>query len=146
MLQKYSGTGALSEKDINEIYSVMDIQLKRMSRQVTVDLEIVLQVCENLLANAIRYAKTSVEVICKQDINYLLISVSDDGAGFKDDDIRIATDPFYTTEKKSKGEHFGLGLNICKILCQRHEGDIILKNRKSGGASVTVSFGMKMEK
>ena len=73
MLQKYSGTGALSEKDINEIYSVMDIQLKRMSRQVTVDLEIVLQVCENLLANAIRYAKTSVEVICKQDINYLLI-------------------------------------------------------------------------
>lgn len=195
MLQKYSGTGALSEKDINEIYSVMDIQLKRMSRyvasmrvlqrmedvpispkqiraeelakslkntaeiicaskelifinklkteQVTVDLEIVLQVCENLLANAIRYAKTSVEVICRQDNDYLLISVSDDGSGFNEDDIRIATDPFYTTEKKSKGEHFGLGLNICKILCQRHDGNIILKNRKSGGASVTVTFGTK---
>lgn len=57
--------------------------------------------------------------------------------------IKIATDLFYTTEKKSEGEHFGLGLNICKILCQRHGGNILLKNKEGSGACITVTFGMK---
>lgn len=195
MLQKYSSSGALSEDDIKEIYSIMNIQLKRMSRYVSsmsvlqrledipispksiktgelvkalkntaeiicaskrlsfkseirtdmarVDLEIVLQVCENLLANAMRYAESSVEVVCRERKQNLVISVSDDGKGFDAKAIRIATDPFYTTENKSEGEHIGLGLNICKILCQRHGGSITLKNRKNGGACVTVIFDMK---
>lgn len=195
MLQKYSANGVLSEEDIREIYSVMDMQIKRMSRYVSsmsvlqrledipispkwisteefiktlrntaeiicaskklsfineikaekviVDLEILLQVCENLLANAMRYAASSVEVVCRKKNQHLIISVSDDGQGFDMRAIRIATDPFYTTEKKSEGEHFGLGLNICKILCQRHGGNIALNNRKNGGACVTVTFGMK---
>lgn len=195
ILQKYSSSGALSKQDIKEIYSIMDIQLKRMSRYVSsmsvlqrledipispksiraeelikalkntaeiicaskslsfgneikadkvkVDLEIVLQVCENLFANAMRYAESSVEVACRENKGNLVISVSDDGNGFDEKAIRIATDPFYTTENKSEGEHIGLGLNICKILCQRHGGNIILKNRKNGGACITVTFDMK---
>ena len=60
--------------------------------------------------------------------------MSDDGPGFDPETIRIATDPFYTTEKKSDAQHFGLGLNISKVLCQRHNGDIELYNRNTGGA------------
>ena len=109
---------------------------------VAVDIEIVLQVFENLMSNAARYAKSEVSVICKTLNNHLLITVSDDGCGFDVKDIKIATDPFYTTEKKSEGEHFGLGLNICKILCQRHGGYIILKNTKLCGASITAYFSL----
>lgn len=192
ILQKYSENGALSEEDISEIYSVMDIQLKRLSRYVAsmsklqsledipisprstssddlikmlknsagiicanksltfeteikntsfeIDIEIVLQVFENLLVNAERYAKSRVSVNCKEKGKRLFISVSDDGKGFSTKDIKIATEPFFTTEKKSEGEHFGLGLNICKILCQRHGGGITVKNNKDGGAIVTVFF------
>lgn len=110
---------------------------------VTVDLEIVLQVCENLLSNAVRYANYSVEMICTTKKQMLVISVVDDGKGFLETDIKIATDPFYTTEKKSEGEHFGLGLNICKILCKRHGGSISLENGRETGACITVTFGMK---
>lgn len=192
ILRKYSTNGALSSGDIEEIYSVMNIQLKRMSRyvssmnvlqrledipispkwitveellkvlkntaeiictsknlfffneinteRVAVDLEIVLQVCENLLSNAMRYAASNIEVSCKNNDHQLIISVADDGKGFDSKAIGIATDPFYTTEKKSEGEHFGLGLNICKVLCQRHGGNIILHNRETGGACITVTF------
>ena len=80
--------------------------------EVAVDIEIVLQVFENLMSNAARYAKSEVSVICKTLNNHLLITVSDDGCGFDVKDIKIATDPFYTTEKKSEGEHFGLGLGF----------------------------------
>ncbi len=113
---------------------------------VSVDLEIVLQVFENLLSNAMRYADTAVSVACRTKGKKLLITVADDGKGFGTHALKIATDPFYTTEKKSEGEHFGLGLNISKILCQRHGGSINLKNQKSGGASITVSFGMRYSK
>ena len=192
ILQKYSENGALSEEDISETYSVMNIQLKRLSRYVAsmsklqsledipisprstssdelikmlknsaeiicanksltfeseikntsfeIDIEIVLQVFENLLVNAERYAKTSVHVTCKEKGKHLYISVSDDGKGFSAKDIKIATDPFFTTEKKSEREHFGLGFNICKILCQRHGGGITVKNNMDGGAIVTVFF------
>lgn len=113
---------------------------------VSVDLEIVLQVFENLLSNAMRYADTAVSVACRTKGKKLLITVADDGKGFNSNALKIATDPFYTTEKKSEGEHFGLGLNISKVLCQRHGGGITLKNQKSGGASITVCFGMRSQK
>jgi K+-sensing histidine kinase KdpD len=57
--------------------------------------------------------------------------------------LKSATVPFYTTEKKKNNQHFGLGLNICKILCQRHNGDISLKNCVNGGALVTTMFKME---
>lgn len=194
ILQKYSENGSLSEEDISEIYSVMNIQLKRLSRYVAsmsklqsledipisprptnsneligtlkntaeiicvekklffeneikcselnVDVEIILQVFENLMSNAARYANSEINVHCRTSGKHLYIIVSDDGQGFDSKEIKIATDPFYTTEKKSEGEHFGLGLNICKILCQRHGGDIILKNNKLGGASITAHFSI----
>ena len=195
ILRKYTVSGRLSQEDITEMYTVMDIQLKRLSRYVSsmnqlqhledipisakplntdeliktlkhtasiicaekklsfsnevktntvsVDLEIVMQVFENLLSNAMRYANTSIDVVCKSRSKYFIIVVSDDGSGFNPESIKIATDPFYTTEKKSEGQHFGLGLNISKILCQRHGGDISLKNLKTGGACVKVTFGTK---
>lgn len=193
ILMKYKDSGQLSKEDIADIYSVMDMQLKRLHRYVSsmnqlqslenipitvkmlntgeliraldntaeiicaekkltfsnevktktvnVDMEIVLQVFENILSNAVRYADTSIDVVCKKKGKNFVIVVSDDGPGFDPETIKIATDPFYTTEKKSEVQHFGLGLNISEVLCQRHNGDIELKNRKNGGASVSVSFG-----
>lgn len=107
------------------------------------DADIVMQVFENLLSNAVRYAKTSVLVTCETKDSTFSVSVMDDGNGFEAIALKAATDPFYTTEKKADSQHFGLGLNICKILCLRHGGHIVLNNRSSGGACVTATFGMK---
>ena len=103
-------------------------------------LRIVLQVFENLMSNAVRYAECEINVLLETKNDRLVITVSDDGCGFNAKDIKIATDPFYTTEKKSEGVHFGLGLNVCKILCQRHGGNIQLGNINGKSACITVSF------
>ena len=104
--------------------------------------EIVIQVVENLLSNAVRYTKSSICMKCFTRDNSLIINVTDHGVGFNETVLKHATDPFYTTERKDSSGHFGLGLNICKILCQRHNGTITLSNLPTGGASITVSFGM----
>lgn len=60
-----------------------------------IDIEILLQVFENLLVNAERYAKSKVSVVCSEKEKQLYISVLDDGRGFKSKELSIATEPFY---------------------------------------------------
>lgn len=105
---------------------------------VSVDREIVQQVYENILANGVRYA---VNCLCVRVLNQngrLTISVGDDGPGFSPADLEKGTHPFYKAKAATNDGHLGLGLNICKILCQRHGGDIRLEN--DNGGRVTVSF------
>ena len=121
----------------------LSISDKTVATSLCVDPEIVLQVFENLLSNAARYAKSAISIQYTATNDTFSITVTDDGAGFDDTTLKFATNPFYTTEKKSDtGQHLGLGLNICKILCERHNGNIILSNGIETGASVTVRFGM----
>lgn len=121
----------------------LSISNKIADTNIHVDPEIVLQVFENLLSNAVRYAKSAISIQYAVENDIFSITVSDDGAGFDDTTLKSATNPFYTTEKKfDAGQHLGLGLNICKILCERHNGNIVLSNGAKSGASVTVYFGM----
>ena len=107
------------------------------------DPEIVLEVLENCYARAKVETKSAIAIEDTATNDTFSITVTDDGAGFDDTTLKFATNPFYTTEKKSDtGQHLGLGLNICKILCERHNGNIILSNGIETGASVTVRFGM----
>ena len=67
-----------------------------------------------------------------------ILLFSDDGAGFAERDLENATKPFYKTVRETDNEHFGMGLNICKVLCEKHGGYIRLSNRN--GAVVTTVF------
>lgn len=105
---------------------------------LNIDAAIVMRVYENLLANAVRFAKEKIMVSAESQEGYLYLTVSDDGAGFAKKDLENATKPFYKTVRETDNEHFGMGLNICKILCEKHGGYIRLSNRD--GAVVTAAF------
>lgn len=116
---------------------------KIAAAQINVDPEIVMQVFENLLSNANRYAKAAISIQYAVDNDTFSITVADDGRGFDDTALKSATNPFYTTEKELTAEqHLGLGLNICTILCERHNGGIMLSNGIKAGATITAQFGM----
>lgn len=121
----------------------LSISDKTANENISVAPEIVIQVFENLLSNAIRYAKSEISIQYAANNDTFSIIVTDDGKGFDDTTLKSATNPFYTTEKKSDtGQNLGLGLNICKVLCERHNGNIVLSNGAKSGASVAVYFGM----
>lgn len=105
-----------------------------------INLDTVMQIYENLLSNSIRYAKSDIAISVVIENDNLVISVSDDGCGFKNIDIEKATLPFYKSSKDIATEHLGLGLNISKILSERHGGNIQIANNKAGGACVTVKI------
>jgi signal transduction histidine kinase len=56
------------------------------------------------------------------------------------EDLNQASKPYYRHKASTDGAHFGLGLFICKTLCEKHGGELELGNRKDNGASVTASF------
>ena len=107
---------------------------------VVVDKDMIMQVVENLVSNAVRYAKESIKISVDKSSDTIAITVCDDGDGFSDEGIRRAAEPYYSTDK-SKSNHFGLGLYTSKILCRRHGGDLVVGN--NGGARVKASFKIK---
>ena len=108
------------------------------NNQVKVDFSVVMQVCENLLANASRYANSTITLSISIQGDFLVIEIADDGKGFTDDELLNATKPFYKRNADDDSEHFGMGLNISKILCEKHGGYLKLKN--NNGAIITAAF------
>lgn len=109
--------------------------------QLSIDTEFVSQVYNNLISNAVRYAATTVTLTFELHDNGLQLSVSDDGKGFDKDILQKATSPYFT-EETDHSEHFGIGLYICKLLCEHHGGFMKIENISSG-ARVTAFFQAK---
>lgn len=105
---------------------------------LSIDTEFISQVSNNLIANAVRYAHTTVILSFTLHDNGLQLSVSDDGKGFKKNILHKASSPYFT-EETDRSEHFGLGLYICKLLCKHHGGYLQIENTSSG-AKVTAFF------
>lgn len=103
-----------------------------------IDAAFVSQVAENLIANAARFARATVTLSAFVTEEGLRLTVSDDGEGFRGESLARAAEPYFT-ESTDRSRHFGLGLYICKLLCERHGGWLKLENTSSG-AKVTAFF------
>lgn len=108
------------------------------SGTLRIDDAFVVQVYENMISNAARYARSRVDVTCRVCENRLTITVSDDGGGFTDTALKHALNPFFH-EETDGGTHFGLGLYICRILCEKCGGGVHISNHEKG-AAVTSEF------
>ena len=106
--------------------------------ELLLDRSFISQVCNNLIANAVRYARISIKLSFSLQNKGLLLMVSDDGKGFDKNSVHKVTNPYFT-EEENRSEHFGLGLYICKLLCEHHGGYLKIDNI-SNGAQVTAFF------
>lgn len=107
------------------------------------DDNLVMEVLENLLSNAIRYAGKRIEVLSDYDPRRQewSLAVRDDGPGFSEAQLDRATKPYYKEpEAGGPDEHFGIGLHICRELCKKHGGTLDVANSIQGGGIVTASF------
>lgn len=116
-----------------------EIVIKGDRKTAFADEEMVREVLQNLLANAFRYAKTSVEVIISAELSRLVITVEDDGTGFQEDTDKV-TQAFYHSNPKDDLKHFGMGMYISRVFCERHGGGLYIEQNKREGAKVKAVF------
>lgn len=118
----------------------ISVRCDRERPVLCVDQSIVGEVAENLLNNAMRYASSQVDARIDVRDGALALIVEDDGPGFTPTALERGCAPFFS--EVPSAEHFGLGLNIASLMCEKHGGDLALQNREEGGARVVARFSL----
>lgn len=116
--------------------------------RVEADDNIIMEVLENVLSNAIRYARKEIQVLsdCDKEKMEFLLTIRDDGRGFSQEQLKKAMQPYHKEyEGAEMDEHFGIGLHICREFCKKHGGTLDVANSIQGGAIVTASFSLRSE-
>ena len=135
------------EKDIQGELAVLEkeygkqcvLQVSESKEEFYGDREVVLEVTENLLSNALRYGKRQITIAVNIGYAKLSICVMDDGDGFREEAEKI-TEAFYGQNAKDSLKHAGLGMYISRLYCEKHGGKLVLGNDEQGGAVVTAIF------
>lgn len=131
--------------EMNDIHIMCSCELAG-GQKWKMDEMIFMEVLENMISNGLRYAKSLIEITLEasEDGNHIMLYVRDDGAGFSSEGLKMAARPYYSDQKgKDDGTHYGIGLFICKFLCEKHGGFLDLTNSIEGGAIICAAFLVK---
>lgn len=146
VLTAWVDTGLLAERvrasamELARQYGrVCEVRLAGNREELLLDAQLVEEAVDNLIINAARYAKERIFIELVREETQLRIFVQDDGPGFSPRALRCAAEPYFSEEKKD-GDHFGIGLFIGRLLCEKHGGSLQFVNSLKGGAIACASF------
>lgn len=74
----------------------------------------------------------------KTSKNKIRVTISDNGHGISEENLKEVFDPFYTTKDEGKGT--GLGLSIVKRIVESHNSSIDILSKINYGTSIILSF------
>ena len=93
----------------------------------------------NLVDNAVKYGGNA-DVDLRCDEHTCHIRIRDNGPGIPQDMLETVLTPFFRLEHSRSRETggTGLGLSIARNIVERHQGQLLLANRKEGGLEAQV--------
>ena len=98
----------------------------------------------NLLDNAVKYSTTKpvISITTKNERNYLVIEIKDNGIGIRKEDLKMIFDKFYrvSTGNIHDIKGFGLGLFYVKLIILEHNGSIDVKSIVGEGTTFTIKL------
>ncbi len=102
------------------------------------------QVVLNLVMNAAEsiHGKAAGRIIVQTKLSgscdWLLLTVSDNGEGIREENLAKIFDPFFTTKAEGKG--VGLGLAVSYGIVEAHGGEVEVKSKAGEGTTFTVKL------
>ncbi|MEJ2635371.1 MAG: HAMP domain-containing sensor histidine kinase [Calditrichia bacterium] len=94
------------------------------------------QIFTNLIANSLEHGGSpeAIRIHSYKNGKSGFITVSDNGAGIPENDIEKIFEPFFSTRPDGSG----LGLSICKKLCEENGASITVKNNAERGCTFII--------
>ena len=106
---------------------------------ISADKNRLMQICENLINNSRKYAKTDISLTVVHSDNDVSLVFRDGGSGIPDEDMPFIFEKFYRGKNCGTEQGSGLGLYIVKYLTEKQGGRIMLRNMQDGfEAAVTL--------
>jgi two-component system sensor histidine kinase RegB len=93
----------------------------------------------NLVQNAVQFARREVSVTTFWDRNTVTVEVVDDGPGFPLHLLGRLGEPYIST-RAGAADHMGLGIFIAQSLLERSGARLVFDNLPDGGAHVAISW------
>jgi signal transduction histidine kinase len=136
---------------VEEMQVTTPIRLKVENHQplpaIRGDRERIGQVLVNLLANAMKFAPGSDEIIIRPTAGNgrVTIAIQDFGIGISEEGLQHIFDRFYRLEETTCVQQpgVGLGLYISSEIIRRHGGDISVVSQKNKGSVFTISLPLE---
>lgn len=128
----------LEEKEI-------DILHKLSSITIMADAELLINVWDNLLTNAIKYnvQRGTITINVSQKESFLYITVEDTGIGMKKEEVSHIFERFYRVDSARKKGGTGLGLSIVKQIIDLHNGTIKVNSQIGQGTTFMISLPLE---
>ncbi len=96
------------------------------------------QVFMNLMINAVHAMEKQGEIIIRSScaLNSISVSITDNGCGIPEKNLKHIFEPFFTTKEAGKGT--GLGMSIAYDIIKKHHGSIEVESEVDKGTTFTV--------
>lgn len=132
-------------EDYKKLFKIKNIQLHVNIEDgilLLANESLLVRVMDNLLSNALKYAKSEVSVTLAKR-NRIILEISDDGVGISDSEKKNIWNRFYKVDKSrttSEDSSSGLGLSITKKIVQLHDGKIAVLDNKPKGTKFVINL------
>lgn len=129
----FSKRWKLDDKQMELVYELEPVE-------VFADEQLLEQVWDNLLSNAIRYSedKGKISVTCSKKDNQIFVTIKDNGIGIPEQAVEKVKERFYRVDPSRSSQSSGLGLAIVTEIVKRHAGQFIIESELGKGTKVTV--------
>jgi signal transduction histidine kinase len=124
----------------------LDVDIPEEIPEICSDFGKLQQIFLNLITNAFQAMDDGGSLKIRaslKDENHVTITLTDNGCGIAEEDLKRLFEPFFTT-KISKGGT-GLGLSITYGLIRRLKGDISVRSKVDKGTTVRITLPIKHE-
>jgi signal transduction histidine kinase len=117
--------------------------------RVTGDPVLLARLFLNLLQNALKFGRPGVrpevDVEGLTDGDFALVAVTDNGAGVAPEKAEDIFKMFTRLEAETRASGFGMGLAICRRICETQRGSIVLDKTYAKGARFLVRLPRAVE-
>jgi signal transduction histidine kinase len=115
----------------------IEVKLDKSIPAIIGDYQLLSRAITNIVNNAIESIEVEGKIIVEtKRENKLIISISDNGTGIDENQIKTIFRPFYS----SKGQGHGLGLAMAKKAVLMHQGTIGVESKTGKGSIFTISL------